>query len=227
MGLVNIYVLLPAIAGVAVLLWPLLRLALRRLGEKRARRISRVLLGLLLAGLIALGISFGFIVSASAPTTVPDGAVVIVLGAQVINGQPSTILSGRIRAAAEYLEANDDAICIASGGQGPDESKSEAAAIRDTLIEVYNISPERILLEDRSTSTRENLMNSLLILDSEGLPRNVLIATDAYHMYRAKKIATALEMTPYPLPAATDNRLVVPMTLREMLAIWSDFVRPM
>ena len=227
LGLINIYVLLPGIAGIAVLLWPLLRRILNRFGEKHARRISRTILALVLAGIIALGISFGLIVNAGTSSTVPDNAVVVVLGAQVINGQPSTILSGRIRAAADYLQTHESAICIASGGQGPDESKSEAAAIRDTLITAYGIEPERILLEDLSTSTRENLAYSLDILDAEGLPRNVLIATDAYHMFRAKRIAEALEMTPYPLPAATDSRLVVPMSLREMMAIWAELLIPM
>ena len=92
----------------------------------------------------------------------------------------------RIDAAAEYLMANPDTVCIASGGQGDDEGISEAGCIRRYLIN-YGIDPERVLLEDKSTSTLTNIENSLKLLP-EGA-ENIGIVTNDFHIFRA--LATA------------------------------------
>lgn len=80
----------------------------------------------------------------------------IVLGAKVNGDQPSLTLRQRIEAAAEYLRRNPNTIVIASGGKGSDEDRSEAQCIYEQLVSL-GIEPERILLEDQSTSTEENM----------------------------------------------------------------------
>ena len=57
----------------------------------------------------------------------------IVLGARVENGKPSRALAKRIRAAEEYLKENPETQVIVSGGQGPDESMSEASAMQHRI----------------------------------------------------------------------------------------------
>lgn len=78
--------------------------------------------------------------------------------------------------------ANPDTVCIASGGQGDDEGISEAECIRRYLIN-YGIDPERVLLEDKSTSTLTNIENSLKLLP-EGA-ENIGIVTNDFHIFRA------------------------------------------
>ncbi len=92
-----------------------------------------------------------------------DGEYVIVLGAQVRGEMPTLVLSARIRAAAEYLKEHPAAVAIASGGKGNGENISEAEAIRRGLVRL-GISEDRILLEDRSTSTAENLRFSAEVI---------------------------------------------------------------
>lgn len=117
----------------------------------------------------------------------PEGLdAIIVLGARVDETGPSGSLRERIAAAEKYLTDNPGTICIASGGQGEDEPMSEAQCIRDYLI-AAGIDPERILLEDRSTSTEENLRYSLPMLPEN--VKTVGIVTNDFHVFRALLLA--------------------------------------
>ena len=117
----------------------------------------------------------------------PEGLdAIIVLGARVDENGASGSLRQRIDAARVYLEENPDTICIASGGQGEDEPMSEAQCILDYLIE-DGIGPERILLEDRSTSTEENMRYSLPMLPDS--VKTVGIVTNDFHVFRALCLA--------------------------------------
>lgn len=96
---------------------------------------------------------------------------VVVLGCQVFpDGHPSLMLRGRINAAYDYLTAHPETLCIASGGQNGSEPISEAQCIRDTLVSM-GIAPERILLEDQSASTEENLAFSARCCGRRACPR--------------------------------------------------------
>lgn len=111
---------------------------------------------------------------------------VIVLGAGVIGTTPSRPLRLRIQTAYEYMMENPDTILIASGGKGWDEKISEAECIRNTLVEM-GLPESRILLEDKSRDTIENIENSYeLIADKES---NVGIVTNGFHIWRSVSIA--------------------------------------
>ena len=117
----------------------------------------------------------------------PEGLdYLIVLGAKVeADGSPSKALQRRINAAAEYLADNPQTIAIASGGQGADEPTSEAECIRSGLT-ARGIDASRILPEDRSTTTAENMAFSMAMME-EGA--SVGIVTNNYHVYRAVLLA--------------------------------------
>ena len=118
----------------------------------------------------------------------PENATVIVLGAGLQGDRPSRMLKDRLDAAARYLEKNPESVCIVSGGQGPDEICTEASAMRRYLVEI-GVPGERILEEDRSTSTLENLRFSRELIESRGLSDTVVIATQEFHQYRAQSFA--------------------------------------
>ena len=110
----------------------------------------------------------------------------IVLGAKVeADGSPSKALQRRINAAAEYLEQNPQTIVIASGGQGADEPMSEAVCIRNGLA-AKAIDENRVLLEDQSTTTAENMEFSKAMMRQTA---QVGIVTNNYHIYRAVLLA--------------------------------------
>lgn len=110
---------------------------------------------------------------------------VVVLGAQVRGKNPSRILYERIVAAADYLKANPETKAVASGGQGSGEEISEARCIYDNLV-TLGIDSERILMEDTSVNTEENLRNTLKITGKEA---KLVIVTCNFHLYRAMEIA--------------------------------------
>ena len=116
----------------------------------------------------------------------------IVLGAAVYKDQPSLTLIRRLEGAKDYLETYPDSVAILSGGMGPGETVTEAQAMYDWLVG-QGVAPDRLLLEPKSTSTEENLSNSFAIIRERGdEPQGrVAIVSSAYHLYRAKLLASA------------------------------------
>lgn len=121
---------------------------------------------------------------------------IIVLGAAVHGDTPSLSLVERVRAAGEYMKEHPDTVAIVSGGQGADENISEAQAMADWLMQ-NGIDQSRIILEDKATSTLENLEFSFDIIRSRGEDPNesTAIVTSEYHIYRAKLLAQSLNVS--------------------------------
>ena len=111
---------------------------------------------------------------------------IIVLGAQVKGDRPSRSLNKRIIKAAEYLQENPETIAILSGGQGPGEHMTEAECMRRGLVQ-RGIDPSRLILEDKSTSTKENLIFSSRLADVKN-SRTGLV-TQNFHVHRSLKLA--------------------------------------
>lgn len=120
-------------------------------------------------------------------TDEPEGLdYIIVLGAKVNGTNPSLALRCRIDCAYEYLAENPNTIAILSGGQGRGEDISEAEAMRRELVK-RGIAEERLILEDRSTSTEENLDFSYPLIPDAGA--SVGLVTNNFHIFRALTIA--------------------------------------
>ena len=94
--------------------------------------------------------------------------LLLVLGCRVYGARPSRLLRWRADRAAKYLKAHPQSVAVLSGGQGRDEAISEAEAMRRLLTQA-GIAPSRLLLEDKSTSTQENIAFSGEILAKNGL----------------------------------------------------------
>lgn len=114
----------------------------------------------------------------------------IVLGAAVYGDQPSLTLVRRLEGALDYLEKYPESVAIVSGGMGPGETVTEAQAMHDWLRS-RGIDEERIIQEDKATSTKENLSFSFEKIRERGdSPEgNVAIVSSAYHLFRAKSMA--------------------------------------
>ena len=149
-----------------------------------------------------------------------DTEYLIVLGAQVRGDIPSLSLQARIDAAADYLSAHPSVKVLCSGGQGRGENKTEAAAIRDGLV-ARGINPNRMILEEESTSTRENLLNCLSLLPSVDCP--VAIITNEFHCYRAGLIARRTGYTNSSTLSANQFLLTTPhYFVREFFALTKE-----
>lgn len=153
----------------------------------------------------------------------PDA--VIVLGCKVNGEKPSRMLRRRLDSAAEYLSENEAVVCIVSGGKGSDEAISEAKAMKVYLTE-HGISADRIIMEERSVNTYENLKNSTDILGKDS--GEIAIVTDGFHQYRAGYIAEKLGYDASAINARTDiNSLSLDSTyyVREWMAITNEYLK--
>lgn len=112
-----------------------------------------------------------------------SSGTVVVLGCKIINKRPSLTLKGRLDAAYEYLYEHQDAIAIVSGGQGWDEETSEASVMKEYLVD-KGIEEHRILMEEKSVNTDENIKFSGDIIKENNLPQTMYIVTDTFHSYR-------------------------------------------
>ena len=146
----------------------------------------------------------------------------IVLGAGVNGTTPSLSLRERIDAAYTYLDTHPDAICVVSGGQGNGEDITEAQCMLRELIKL-GIPESRIWTEEKSTSTLENIVYSLDIIESKtGVrPETAGILSSDYHLYRADMVAREAGISPICIPAKTSWwHLHLNYFLREIFAVW-------
>lgn len=214
-------VLCLATAGLCVLFYFLLRC-----DSSFVRKLRIVLSAVLLVGCIAAAVTSGFILRAAHPGTLPACRYVIVLGAGVNGTEPSLTLQERINAAYNYLSKNPEAIAILSGGQGENEQITEAACMQRELSEM-GIRSNRLILEECSTSTIENLRFSLDAVEAETgfRPNRVAIISSEYHLFRATQFAKDLGLETVGIPAKTTwLPLRINYYLREIAAVWKYLV---
>lgn len=147
---------------------------------------------------------------------------VIVLGAAVRGTTVSLTLSRRLEETYEYIKDNNSKV-ILSGGQGPDEDISEAEAMKRYLID-KGIEEDRLIKEDQSSSTQENLKYSYDIISKEKDNPSVTIITSNYHVYRAKKISEKYFNDIQGLPAKTLIPIIPHYYIREFFAVMKDTV---
>ena len=128
-----------------------------------------------------------------------DRDFMIILGCGIRkDGTPSPLLRGRIDRALDFYraqkkETGKELLFITSGGQGPDEVIPESASMKRYLLE-QGIPEERIIEEDRSTNTFENMKFSkekILAVDPDG---KVGFATTNYHVFRSGLYARRVKM---------------------------------
>ena len=213
-----------------VWLWPalalfgLMRMIMLRaeIKDKPLIKIPKVIRYIYRGAFVAVLLLFltveGLIVDAMTGVPEKDLDYVIVLGAGLIGDKPTNPLKVRIDKAAEYMAENPRTILIASGGQGADEKISEAECIRRVLVERHGIDAGRILMEDKSTSTAENLRYSMEIIGDADA--KVGVVTNGFHEYRAGMIAENEGFTnAYSVPATTLLPVGIHYTIREFFGV--------
>lgn len=114
---------------------------------------------------------------------------IIVLGAGIKGEQVPPLLASRIDQGIEILKKNPKALLIMSGGQGKGEDIPEGEAMARYAIN-KGIDESKIIIEDKSTNTKENLLFSSKLMTKES-PRVGLVTT-SYHVFRALILAKDL-----------------------------------
>ena len=184
-------------------------------------KLARWLKILLLSGIgVAVVLSSILIIGGKNDTVTYSEDAVIVLGAAVHGKTPSRTLRYRLKRAVEYHKQNPNAIIIVSGGQGAQEDISEAEAMKIYLIE-NGVTADKIIKEDKSTSTTENFKFSKEILDKHfSGDYTAAFVTNEYHILRASLCAkhAGVENITH-LHSNTTTSYLVSGVLRECLAL--------
>ena len=176
----------------------------------------------LILGILISFSTLGVILRASLGVSDANEAHIVVLGAKVNGTEPSLSLSDRIDAAEQYLKNHPEAIAVLSGGQGPDEGISEAQCMFEQLTG-RGIQPERLWLEDKATSTWENLNFSLDLIEEKtgSRPETIGLISSEYHLFRAGLFARDCGVTAVGIPAKTQwVSLRINYFLREVAGVW-------
>lgn len=112
---------------------------------------------------------------------------IIVLGCQVKGTVPSPFLAARLDEGIRLFKEGYSNYIIVSGGKGTGEEISEAEAMKNYLV-TKGIDKNKIIMEDKSLSTMENLGFSKALMDSKGF-KNAIIVSNKYHLKRASVMA--------------------------------------
>lgn len=148
---------------------------------------------------------------------------VVILGAKVKpGGIPSQSLKNRLDAAVDYLQKYPTVKAIVTGGQGADEDRTEASVMADYLIE-HGIAGERVLLEDQSTTTYENLLFAKKLLPEN--TKSITIVSNDFHLKRATILAQKLGLKADVVAAPTPKVVNTKSRIRERLAIIKAYTR--
>lgn len=154
------------------------------------------------------------------PAERPD--YLIVLGAQVRGKKITQSLLFRLDRALFAARQDSRVQIIVSGGRGRGEDVTEAHAMADYLIK-NGVEKGRIILEERSTSTQENIMYSMALVKEQCF---VAVVTNSFHCYRAGLIARQMGFSRVrTLPARSNKVFYLNYLVREIVAVWAMQLR--
>lgn len=182
---------------------------------------------MIISGLILFYISFigieAFVISEWQSNTNSYVDYAIILGAGLDEDQISNTVRTRLDTGYDYLVRNETVKVIVSGGQGEGELVSEAEAMGKYLIQ-KGISSQRIIYENKSVSTRQNILFSKNLAYSnstDGEPILLIITSD-YHMLRAKLLCQQLNLNYYGLASTSPLLVRINYSIREYFATIKD-----
>lgn len=146
----------------------------------------------------------------------------IVIHGAGLNGTDLTpLLRGRVdRAYDLWVKQDKKGVFVPSGGRGADEEISEAEAMA-RYLRSRGVPDSAIVLEDRSTTTWENLTYSrdLITRLSSGTPERAALVTSDYHVFRTAMYARAVGFNADGLGSKTASYYFPTAFIREFIAI--------
>lgn len=144
---------------------------------------------------------------------------VVVLGAGLNGTEPTPLLAARVDHGIAVLrrlrDAGEEVTLVHSGGQGADEEISEAEAMA-RYAERAGVPREQMVLEDRSTTTGENLE---FTRDLVGQDACLVVVTSNYHVLRAAALTEQLDLDARVVGAKTASYFVPAGFLCEFVAV--------
>ncbi|HHV28036.1 MAG TPA: DUF218 domain-containing protein [Clostridium sp.] len=223
---INFGILLPLVAGIILTFVASVRLA----GKGEILRIKNTILRRLFAGAcIAFVASFlliqGLIITSSVSDKNVEVDYMVILGAGLKGDKITPTFQNRLDKGIEYLLANPEIKVVVTGGQGPGEDLTEAEAMKRYLAN-HGIDEDRIIKEDRATSTSENMKYTAEVLQqlTGRSDYRIMIVTNEFHMFRSKALARHNGFTAYGITAPTNPVVLINSYIREYFAVVKSLI---
>lgn len=200
------------------------RKILKKIFGKVSKKAKIVLASFICFFALVSGFSLFFICTPRLSSENEKARYVIVLGGGITkDGELTDSVKNRVKAAAEYLKGNKDALAVVSGGKGRFIPCAEAEVLKPELASL-GIDESKILKEDKAKDTIQNLIFSAeLIAEHEEISLDkvlsspVAICTSDFHLARAERIAKRLGFTDvYGVAAKTPPIFVLNTYCREI-----------
>jgi uncharacterized SAM-binding protein YcdF (DUF218 family) len=195
--------------------------------NQNSSKILKLLVSLIHIGTFLVFISFialeTLIISSSFSKETKKPDYIVVLGAGIRGEEPSHALYKRLEKSLELINTYKDIKVIVSGGQGPGESITEAEAMKRYLVS-NGVSPERIIKEEKSTNTFENLKFTKALINPDNKSISITIITSNFHMLRSKLLAKRFGFVSYGYSSEILIQLIPTYFVREYIALIKSFV---
>ena len=144
----------------------------------------------------------------------PDGQIIpalhpgaaVILGAAIHNdGSPSGALKRRVSAALTLQTKYPNLMYLVTGGVGKGKPISEAAVMRQLLLD-GGILDQYIIMDEASMDTMDSIVYCSQLLRHRQI-NNIIICTDTYHLARTKLLFNlfGISTTPYPMPSGRNS----------------------
>ncbi|MEU9081050.1 YdcF family protein [Streptomyces sp. NPDC048357] len=150
---------------------------------------------------------------------------VVMLGSGLIGGdRVPPLLASRLRKGRQIYEGQlarggRPPVLLVSGGKGSDEKVAEARAMADWLI-AEGVPAEHIVLEDRSTTTEENMLFSRELMEAHDPAYRCVVVTNNFHAFRAAMLARKTGVNGQVLGSPTAKYYWPSATIREFVAVF-------
>ena len=166
---------------------------------RRGRKIAAILLALLFAGAILFYIHVCIDVARQAYTDErrPADAIVI-FGAAEYSGRPSPVLRARLDHGLDLFRQDMAPFLITTGGSGGDPRFSEGGVGHDYLA-AHGVPDGALIEETQGGDTAQSAERVAVIMRVNGL-HTCLAVSDAYHLFRVKRLMTGEGMECYGSP---------------------------
>lgn len=213
--------------GACIIVYCLL-LHLERRGMIIARLLRYTALTLT-AVFVSSFILIQFLIHSAIETTDKDCDYILVLGCGVRGDTLTAAGIHRANAAIKYMSWRPECRAVLCGGQGKGESISEARALYNYMTE-HGIDKSRLLLEERSTDTTQNVRFAKDVIEADGgdiKTQTFCVATNDFHLYRSMLIMKKQGYnTAYPVDGGLPNVFLLRenMHLREYFSILFEYL---
>jgi uncharacterized SAM-binding protein YcdF (DUF218 family) len=197
-GLFNLGIVLPGVLGIALmgLAWRWDTVARWRGAQPWRQWLWRAGWVALIAWLGSLALFFQFMrhdIAGLAPKASAGQmpSAIIILGSGSPNCEVSPTLAARLDDGLQQARRFPEAAVVVSGGQDFGRLPCTEAGIMGDYLLAHGLAPDRLIREDRSTSTAENMHFSRQLLVQHGIRTTdpVIVVTSDFHLMRAERIA--------------------------------------